>query len=266
MTDTARSVARIAALLELFERERRPLSSQEIAAELAIPRSSLGTLLKSLVGLRWLAVDRRRATYFPAARLARVTGWLQGESVLDDRLRDAVERLRQDTGETASLSAVSDLDIEVIHVSSQDVGIQLVVHPGRRMPLWTSGVGIAYLATLPDATIRSMYARAQRRATAHGALPPLAQVLRQVRAARKAGRSFADGAVVPDVAAIAVGLPDDVGPRPMVVSVGGPSARMLAARPAIERALRDFLAALRPPPRVIARRSTGRPAGDRKPA
>jgi DNA-binding IclR family transcriptional regulator len=245
-------VARIAALLELFERERRPLTSQEIAQHLGIPRSSLGTLLKALVGLRWLAADRRRATYFPGARLARLTGWLQGEALIDDRLRDGVSRLCRLTGETVSLSAVGDLDLEVILVDSQDVGVQLVVQPGRRMPLWTSAVGTAHLASLPDATVRSMHARTQRRAMrgGQGAPPPLAEVLRRVRATRAAGGvAFASAAVVDGVAAVAIGLPAELGPRPLVLSVGGPSERIAAARAPIEQALNEALVALVAEPR-----------------
>jgi IclR family transcriptional regulator, KDG regulon repressor len=252
VSEAALSVARIAALLELFERERRPLTSQEIAQHLEIPRSSLGTLLKALVGLHWLAADRRRATYFPGARLARLTGWLQGEALIDDRLRDTVARLCQQTGETVSLSAVGDLDLEVILVDSQDVGVQLVVQPGRRMPLWTSAVGTAYLATLPDATVRSMHARTERRAARGGqaAPPPLTEVLRRVRATRNAGgMTFASAAVVDGVAAVAIGLPADLGPRPMVLSIGGPSERIAAARAAIETALRRALDALAADPR-----------------
>jgi DNA-binding IclR family transcriptional regulator len=254
MSEAARSVARIAALLELFEHERRPLTSQEIGAHLGIPRSSLGTLLKALVGLRWLAADRRRATYFPGARLARLTGWLQGEALLDDRLRDAVERLHQATGETVSVSAISDLEIEVVHVSSGEVGVQLVVQPGRRMPLWQSAVGIACLARLPDSTLRSMHRRAQRRATLGGPMPPsISEVLRRVRAVRDAGGiAFADGAVVPGVAALAFGLPEDVGLRPLVLSVGGPADRVIAERSAIEAALRAEAAALATPPSLVA--------------
>ncbi|MCU0760537.1 MAG: helix-turn-helix domain-containing protein [Steroidobacteraceae bacterium] len=259
MPETARSVARIAALLELFERERRPLTSQEIGGHLAIPRSSLGTLLKSLVGLRWLAADRRRATYFPGARLARLTGWLQGEALLEDPLRDAVERLHQATGETVSVSAISDLEIEVLHVGSGDTGVQLVVQPGRRMPLWQSAVGIACLAPLPDSTVRSMHRRAERRAALGGpAPPPLAGVLRRVRAVRDAGGiAFADGAVVPGVAALAFGLPEQVGLRPLVLSVGGPAERVLAERMSIEAALRREAEALcGPAARVGGRRAT----------
>jgi DNA-binding IclR family transcriptional regulator len=252
VSEAALSVARIAALLELFERERRPLTSQEIAQYLDIPRSSLGTLLKALVGLRWLAADRRRATYFPGARLARLTGWLQGEALIDGRLRDGVLRLCQQTGETVSLSAVGDLDLEVILVDSQDVGVQLVVQPGRRMPLWTSAVGTAHLATLPDATVRSMHARARRRAGrgGEGDPPALTEVLRRVRATRDSGGiTFASAAVVDGVAAVAVGLPADLGPRPMVLSIGGPSKRIVAARAAIEQALKQALDTLAAEPR-----------------
>lgn len=55
----------------------------------------------------------------------------------------------------------------------------------------------------------------------------------------------ANAAVVPDVAAVAVALPEESGPRPMILSVGGPSERIVMQRDAIEAALREGLASLR---------------------
>jgi hypothetical protein len=71
------------------------------------------------------------------------------------------------------------------------------------------------------------------------------------------GIAFADGAVVPGVAALAFGLPEQVGLRPLVLSVGGPAERVLAERMSIEAALRREAEALcGPAARVGGRRAT----------
>ncbi len=244
MSDAARSVARIAALLELFERERRPLSSTEIGESLGIPRSSAGTLLKALVQLGWLTIDRRRATYFPGARLARLTGWLLSESLLDDRVLRALEALCASTGETVTISCANDLEVEILHVRGPTTGIHLVVEEGQRIPLWGSAIGTAYLTTLPDSTIRSMYRRSQH--GAHGRRPevPIAAVLKTVRRARRDGYAFVDSFVVPGVAAISAPLPDAIGPRPLIASVGGPADRLSARAAAVAAALGKFIGAI----------------------
>lgn len=239
MTGAARSVARIAALLELFEHERRPLSSTDIAQRLDIPRSSAGTLLKALVQLGWLTIDRRRATYFPGARLARLTGWLLSESLLDERVVRALDGLRARTGETVTISCANDLEMEILHARGPTTGIHLVVEEGQRISTWGSAIGTAYLTTLPDSTIRAMH---RRRAHDTGGGPSLPDVLAMVRQARRVGHAYVDSFVVAGVAAIAAPLPADLGPRPLIACVGGPVERVKQQAGPIATALKAFIA------------------------
>lgn len=241
MSEAARSISRIAALLELFERERRPLSSTEIGESLSVPRSSVGTLLKALVQLGWLTIDRRRSTYFPGARLARLTGWLLSEALLDDRVLQALDTLRANTIETVTISCANDLELEILHARGPTSGIHLVVQEGQRIALWGSAIGTAFLTTLADTTIRSMYRRSENEPPVRRPVIALAAVLAMVRRARRDGYACVDSFVVPGVTAISAPLPDRIGPRPLIVSIGGPSERVNASRDAIAAALMAFI-------------------------
>ncbi|MEZ5530887.1 MAG: IclR family transcriptional regulator [Steroidobacteraceae bacterium] len=240
MNGATRSVARIAALLELFERERRPLSSTEIAESLGIPRSSAGALLKALVQLGWLTIDRRRATYFPGARLARLTSWLASESLLDERVLRGLEALRAQTGETVTISCASDLEMEILHARGPASGIHLVVEEGQRIPMWGSAIGTAYLMSLPDQTIRALYRRCSND-PARRSVVPLADALALVRKARRDGYAIVDSFVVPGVAAISAPLPAGIGPRQLIASVGGPAERVKSQANTIAAALDVFI-------------------------
>ncbi|HEY7268278.1 MAG TPA: helix-turn-helix domain-containing protein, partial [Dehalococcoidia bacterium] len=48
-----RSGARVIRIVEMFAKERRPLSAGEIAARLNIPQTSVHRLLATLVAMRW---------------------------------------------------------------------------------------------------------------------------------------------------------------------------------------------------------------------
>ena len=54
-------------VLEAFERERRALTSAELIEILGAPRSSVAALLRAMVDLSVLSLDRRSATYLPTA-------------------------------------------------------------------------------------------------------------------------------------------------------------------------------------------------------
>lgn len=241
MADLTLSLQRLAALFELYARERRPLSSTEICHALGAPRSSTAALLKGLAQMGWLAHDRRAATYLPTARFAMLGSWVLEGAALPPALLEAVHQLQVASGETVSLTSPVDLGLEVLYVAGPDVGIRLVVKVGGRMPLWRTAIGTAYLTTLPDSTIRSMYRRTEARGT-----PPavsLRSVLATVRRAREChGKAYAEGAAVPDVAALSAPLPEGFAPRRLIVSIGGPVQRLRARRATIEEALDAWLA------------------------
>jgi DNA-binding IclR family transcriptional regulator len=263
------TLRRLTELFDLFERERVPLSSQQIAAALATPRSTVGSLLKSLTDLGWLSLDRRAATYFPTARVAHWASWLLDGRWLDPRLLAAARSLQQRTGETVSISAPTDLTAEVVFVAAQTGGIRLVIEVGQKLSVVHSAIGWAHCSTLPEATIRSLAHRAmhleqeagpQRRKSTRGVRnarrgsPALRsdaaaarELLQHARAARRLGYAHADGAVIPDVAAWAAPLPRGISLRPLVLSVGGPSERISRQGPAIARALLDTVEALARP-------------------
>jgi len=269
-SSAATTLRRLTELFDLFERERVPLSSQQIATALAAPRSTVGTLLKSLTDLGWLSLDRRAATYFPTARVAHWASWLLDGRWLDPRLIEAARSLQRRTGETVSISVPTDLSAEVVFVAGQTGGIRLVIEVGQRLSVVNSAIGWAHCSTLPEATIRSLAHRAlaqgtqsdaarsrplrtgrsARAGTSAGAnavrsdAAAARQLLQHARAARRAGYAHADGAVIPDVAAWAAPLPRSISARPLVLSVGGPSERITKQAAAVARALLDTIDSL----------------------
>lgn len=239
------SLARVTRLLDLFEVHRVPLSSQQIADALDAPRSSVGTLLKSLADLGWLSLDRRSATWFPTARVGRWGGWLSDASWLDPRLVDAVHALQRATSETVSLSAPGDLTAEVIYVAGQSGGIRLAIEVGQRLPLAHSAIGWAHCSTLPDTTIRSLATRsAAADGNRRGSSTAIRDLLAHAREARRQGYAYAAGEVLSDVAAFAAPLPAGLAAQPLVISVGGPRERVWRHRKKLPKLLLSAAASL----------------------
>jgi DNA-binding IclR family transcriptional regulator len=240
MSDLTLSLQRLGVLLELFARERRPLPSAAVCAALAAPRSSVAALLKALVQMGWLAHDRRAATYLPTAKFATLGAWVLDAALMPPALLEAIQQLQVSTGETVSLSAPADLGLEVLHVIGPDVGIRLVIQVGGRLALWGTAIGTAYLTTVAERTIRSMYRRTEASGT-----PPRISLRSALLAVRRAkengGMAFVESAVVPDVAAVSAPLPQGIAPRTLVVSVGGPVNRMRARRAFIEEEVAAWL-------------------------
>jgi IclR family transcriptional regulator, KDG regulon repressor len=221
----SRSVTRLIQVLEVFERERRPLTSAQISAALDGPRSSIAALLKEMVELSALAHDRRTTTYFPSARFARLTGWLASSFIANQAVLEFLEILQERIVETALVAMPIEQEMEVVHIVRGSRSISYWTEPGRRYPIIGSAGGTAYLSTVPKTAIQTLFARAQRSGQIAGGID-LETLLKRVAQAGRDGYSVAFGAVDSDVAAICAPLPEKVGPKPLVLSISGPIERL----------------------------------------
>ncbi|MDA5194423.1 IclR family transcriptional regulator [Govanella unica] len=240
-SDMSRSVRRLIRLYELFEVERRPLTSIEIMAALDAPRSSVANLLKALAELNMLTADRKTATYFPSARFAQLGSWILNTWLPSQEFLDMMNSLRDTTVETVVLSTPTDIEMEVVHAVGGLGHIALVVQPGQRFPLWASAVGSAYLATQPSSLVTALTKRVVTRGLVKMDDPYLTNLAEDVRRSRDQGFAVAYGSIVPDVGVVAMAVPAQLAPRPLVISVGGPADRIKRVEKLIVDHLRSFL-------------------------
>ena len=176
---TVKSAARTLAILELFGRERRALSARGIQTALGYPASSTIGLLKTLMAAGHLRFDRRTRLYVPTLRVVLLGDWIRATPLGSDRLRRALERVVERTGESAFLSTPNDVAMQVTHIVLGPQPITLSVSPGATVPMLASAVGQAFLATRPEHELAAAtdparlagVAAGRRRASARAARP-----------------------------------------------------------------------------------------------
>ncbi len=239
--DVTRSIRRFLQLLELFAAEQRPLTSTEIAEALAAPKSSVGSLLRALVDLGVLIIDRRMNTYFPTVRFAELNAWILHSWFPDEAFLARVDELRDSIGETVLLSTPSDLTVEVLHVAQGLNPITLFLATGQRLWMPGSAIGNAYLSTLPSATFSALSHRMADAAAEAGRAFSATALQKEVRQARQAGYAVAYDGVLAQTGGVAVALPPQIAPRPLVLSVGGPSERVRERETEIAERLLEFV-------------------------
>lgn len=227
-SSVSQSVARMVGILEMFEQERRPLSSVDLIEALGAPRSSVAALLRAMVDLSVLSLDRRSATYLPTAHFARLAGWLTEAMVREPRVYDMMARVRKATEETVTLSVATDWCMEILAVERGYQAISFIAEVGQQISFWGSALGTAYLTTLAPASLKSLYERTDRAGGPFAPQRALTDIQASIAAAREVGCAAAFGAVFPDASAISVVLPPTVGIRRCVISVAGPTERIRA--------------------------------------
>jgi DNA-binding IclR family transcriptional regulator len=220
-----KSARRAFEVLELFDRERRPLALRDVQSFLGYPASSGQALLKSLVVLGYLDYDGERRSYFPTMRIAALGAWVSEALFGDGALMAMMERLREATGETVILAVQSDLHAQYVHVLRSGDPLQFTVPPGARRPLGASGMGWVLLSAKPEAEVE----RLRRRINAdRGESPVLTReaLADRIGEVRTRGYAFSKHTVTDGAGIIAALLPPGVFGRSYAIGLGGPVPRL----------------------------------------
>lgn len=138
------SADRALAILGAFSEARPELGVSELAGELGLHKSTVSRLLATLEG-RGL-VRRSGDRFAPGPELARLGGLAVRTLALVECIREPLERLAEETGETVNLAVRSgDLALNVHQVETQHlVGVR--DWTGRAFPLHCTANGKALLA------------------------------------------------------------------------------------------------------------------------
>ncbi len=246
VSDNVKSVTRVFQVLECFEEERRPLSATTIGRALNYPQSSTQALLKTMVNTGYLTYDSQIRGYFPTPKILIKTSWLADTS---SSLLDGMEDLRELTGETVTLSSYRNLDMQIVRVALGRHRIVLTPHPGDRLPLFASPIGIAFLADQPDALVERLIRRAQKLAArSSGPTVDCQQIKDAVQLARQRGAAVGYGVEKEGVGAVAAAIHCPVSQAAYVLCVGGPDHRIAEHEHEIAATLAHVVEARGDPP------------------
>lgn len=234
---TVKSAGRALAILELFARERRPLPAKVVQTALGYPASSTIGLLKTLMRAGHLRFDRRTKLYVPTLRVVLLGDWIRATPLGSDRLRRALDRVVARSGESAFLSTPNDVAMQVTHIVLGPQPITLSVALGATVPMLSSAVGQAFLATRTERELATLLRRIRRDASA-GPDPDPAELRSRLATVRRRGWASAYD-VLPGVGAVATALPAEPGEAVSVICVGGPAARIGARERELASLLRE---------------------------
>ncbi|MYW65632.1 helix-turn-helix domain-containing protein [Streptomyces sp. SID8379] len=157
-----KSAARTVELLDvLAARGDRPARLQELADELAVPRSSMYALLQTLIARGWVRTDVTGSLYGIG-----IHALLTGTSYLDTdpyvrTVRPFLDEASTALGETIHLGRLDGFDVAYLATRESHEYLRTISRVGRRLPAHVGALGKALLAERPDAELpKGPYVRA----------------------------------------------------------------------------------------------------------
>lgn len=241
--DLVKSAARALEILEVFASERKRMNSTQLGAALGYPKSSLSVLLKSLVAQGYLANGNGGQDYFPTLKLARLGEWIPAALLGSDALLPMLAKLRDETGETVTLTMAADLHMRCLHALIGTHPISLQVEDGVSFPMVGTAIGTMYLATQNEKFVSELLSRwakqhpGQSKAT-------LAKLSAEFEDARTRRVACAYDIVLPDTGAIAMPIQPFDGGEVLIVAVAGLNHRIHQKEASIIQSMRTLIGSL----------------------
>lgn len=235
VSKSVKSGARVVEILELFARQRHPLSATDVCAALHYPKSSANLLLHTLVESGWLSLDGETMRYFPTLRVAALGDWLPSKLFGGEHTDALVEELWRETQETATLSIPNGVHMEFVRIHVGTFPISLNVSAGTLVPMFGTAVGTAYLQTHSDDAIDRLYQRAEDEGVLADKARSFDAHLSEIRQARKRGYAVGYDRLLSDTGAIGVCLFAGSQEHAVVLGVGGLSSRIARSEATISK-------------------------------
>lgn len=219
------SVQKAFAILEAFGGERRALNLAEIAELVGVTRSSAQRCTHTLERIGLLTRDPRVRRWVLTPRaLSLANAYLSGHPLVEQATTHLVE-LNQATGESVSLSEPDDTDMVFVARFPSRKRFFWHMPVGRRLPMYCTASGRAFLSALPAAeALRLLRRSTLRRLTAHTLIDPDA-ILEQIEAARRSGYAWSDQECYRGDVTIAAPVLGDDGLPVGAVNVSAPTSR-----------------------------------------
>ena len=220
-----RSVEKALAILEVFGGERRALSLAELAAGVGMTLSSAQRCVHTLVRLGFLRRDAGMKRWVLTPRpLALAHAYLAGHALLEQATTHLID-LNQASGESVSMSEPQATDMIFIARFPSLKRFYIHMPVGRRLPMYCTASGRAYLSTLPAASAQRIVRRSELKALTPHTLTDPAAILRRISEAREAGYAWSDQECYRGDLSIAAPLLGMGGEALAAVNISAPTSR-----------------------------------------
>jgi len=224
------SVEKAFRLLNAFGRERAELTLSDLAKRTQMTLPNVQRLTHTLTGLGYLARDDATKRYSLTPRTLDIGFRYLVTSPLLDRAAPHLAELNRRTEETVNLTVLDGPEVVYIarHRGFHSIGIQMYI--GARLPAFSTGIGQAMLAWLPQRDAMARIEALPRPAYTRNTITDRDLLMRKLQRVRRLGYALEDQEMFLGGVSVAVPVLSADGTPLAAVNVAVPSSRFNAAQ------------------------------------
>jgi DNA-binding IclR family transcriptional regulator len=229
-SSSVRSIERCIDILDLLVAHDRAMSLTELAGEMRAPKSTVLTILRTLVGRGLVAVDPRTKVYRTGLGFTRYAASAQIEVDLHDLAMPHLETLVEDTRETVTLALTDGLSVFYRCRIMGSLPLQYVIPVGMPRPMHATAGGKILLAHMAHSERLAYYRSVGLAKYTERTITVEVKLEAELAKFREAGFATACGETSGDLFGVAAPVFDREGKAVAAVNLGGPLTRFKARR------------------------------------
>jgi DNA-binding IclR family transcriptional regulator len=221
-----RSVAKALTIVNILAESKRSMSLAEIAAKMAMAKSTIHGLLSTLRDYGYVEQSDFDGNYRLGIILFEI-----GSKVADNwNVRKVaapyIQKLVEETGETVHLVVLDKDEVLYIDKHESTQSLRIVSEIGSRLPAHCTGVGKALLAFIPPTEVkRIIAAKGLKRYTKNTIIEP-EKLEAELERIRRQGYAEDNEEIMESLRCVAVPIWDYNGKACAAISISGPLTRM----------------------------------------
>ena len=198
----------------------------ELSASSGYPAATIHRILSLLARRGYVRQDRTTKTYMLGLKCLDIFSCVQANLKIITLARPVMQKLMEHTGETVNLVLFDGEEaVYIDQVANKKSLLRMFTRVGARVPLQSSGVGKAYLSTLPKAEVVSYFRRVKKVRYTAGSLTREKDFLRDIETARSRGYAVDREEYEEGVGCFASVITQG-GEVAGAISISGPSSRL----------------------------------------
>jgi DNA-binding IclR family transcriptional regulator len=221
-----RSVAKALTIINILAENQRAMSLAEIAAKIALPKTTIHGLLSTLRDYGYVEQSDFDGNYRLGIILFEIGSKVADNWDVRKVATPYIQKLVDGTGETVHLVRLDKGEVLYIDKHESTQSLRIVSEIGSRLPAHCTGVGKALLAFISPAEVKRIIAiKGLKRYTKNTITDP-EKLEVELERVRRQGYAEDNEEIMESLRCVAAPIWDHNGKACAAISISGPSARM----------------------------------------
>lgn len=221
-----KSIVKAARVINMLADAGEPLSLAQMAANMAISKSTLHGIISTLVDMKFVVQEQHSMRYWLGTRLFEIGNAISSQWNVRKIAYPFIQQIVAEVGETVHMAILDDYEVLYINKQESTSSIRIVTDIGVKLPAHSTGLGKALLSGKSNFELQYMVKNKGLPKHTEFTITDFESLCKEMELIRSRGYATDEQEFVEGLRCVAVPVFDHSGEIIAALSVSGPVSRM----------------------------------------